>query len=136
MPYCSSEQKLAGYDEHTTEIESEDVSTDTVDLTVLIERPCSGCSSTAATGYVEISIPIEHECQAEPPEGEDDTDPEYELEGSFDAEPTDRSDPGRCGRRYLGASVSGQVRCLVCDEVIDVTGEGEDMASSFWPENH
>jgi len=67
MPYCSSDSKLAGYDELEAEITDESVDGSTLNFTIHLNRPCASCGTEAAEADLELSIEIEHECEAPDP---------------------------------------------------------------------
>lgn len=71
MPYCSSDSKLAGYDDMEAEITDESLDGTTLSFTIHLNRPCASCSTEAATANLELSFEIEHECEQPDADDED-----------------------------------------------------------------
>ena len=71
MPYCSSEQKLQGFDEPEVEIQDEDCQGGEYTATVHINRPCASCGTEAGYYDLDVSEVFEHECPVQDgaPEG-------------------------------------------------------------------
>ena len=150
MPYCSSVSKMAGFDDHTAEIDSDDVTDEEVILSVHLVRPCAECGSDADEAVLDFNLPIEHQCPDEEwDEKSGEPKPEYEETlddrtydlGNVEAEPdenverTDRhgkpiTNP-RYMKRLLGAQVSANVTCSRCGEEIELTDSEYIPASSF-----
>lgn len=144
MPYCSSDGKLAGYDEPEFEINSEEVSEPstndeattsvTVSLAVQCNWPCASCGTTSKTGELEMEVEVEHTCDLE---GDDDDEVESDFAGreftlQIDDDITyEDSGGGRYKKALQGATVTGGVTCSRCDgtESWSVT---ETQAASYY----
>lgn len=151
MARCeANDGKFAALGELTTEVESEDISGDELQVTVRCVRPCEGCGQDQATTSLEFTLTIDHSCPDE--EGEDFTDETelngetiadrtYSVDGSVEAEPLDeyqRTDRhgkpilrSRYQRHMLGAAVTATVTCSRCGQTIDVTDRETVQASGF-----
>jgi len=134
MPHCSSEGKFQGFeDEMDIQIDSADATDDEVSIDLTLNRLCAGCGTEAATANLQILIPIEHDC---PKENDEDLDHGFEIENGFDDATQIEDYTGKKGRgsrqvHMLGAQVSGTIKCVACDEEIELDGEESIRASEF-----
>jgi len=141
MPYCSSEQRLQGFDDLEAEITTEDLSDTSLSFEVHLNRPCASCGTEAGYYDLELSLDFEHECNEDNvDEDAKEDEATFELESSEvepvdDVQTTDRhgkriTNP-RYQRRLLGAQVTATIHCERCGETWDETLQDTVAASSF-----
>lgn len=140
MAYCSSTQRLAGFDEMEAEVQSEEVTDDEARFEVRLVRPCAGCSNEQATYDMELFVSLDHECPEGGLFGQAENERTFELV-STDVEPTDEYQTkdrhgkpikrARYQRHLLGAHVTANVLCNRCGEEFEVNVEDRVGASEF-----
>lgn len=153
MPYCSSEGKLAGYEECEVEIQSENVNENTAEFEVHMFRPCSSCGTESAIYDTSLEVDIEHQCKCECADPSTSTshaedchlfgeEPEYTI-SSCEASADDYmqthsrtgkllTGPMRYRKHLFAAVVTAQIECSLCSETFDVTAEERDIAASYF----
>lgn len=144
MPYCSSEQRLHGYDEPEVELQSSDYDEDDgVSAEVTIIRPCSYCGTAAATYDAEMYDTIYHDC---PFAADDDAPKGYDVEFD-DPEAEDYSQThdrrgkpiksSRYAKHLFAVRMPYTAKCRACSEDIQGFLEERDIAaSSFDADSH
>ena len=113
---CPSCHKLASLDEPEIEDQSFDVGDDEVTATVSIIRNSGCCGDEIKRADLDASMPFDHECsKADDPEAEQGFD---DAEGELEPYITGG---GRYKASYVGASGTVTVKCLACDEIVEVS---------------
>jgi hypothetical protein len=64
---CSSENKFASFDTTELEIQSDDLNGSTIDYEIHLNRPCALCGQEAASADLQLSVDIDHTCEAPDP---------------------------------------------------------------------
>jgi hypothetical protein len=141
-PNCS---KFVPFDEPEVEVNDESVNTTDLSVGVRIVLKCADCGEELKDAELtdDLDLNEEHECPDSEKQDKmrDDGEDLFELEGSLEAEGFDRyQDKDRHGkpiksrryqRHFYGANVTGQAKCLCCEEIFDVKLTLEEQASGF-----
>lgn len=136
MPYCSSEQRLHGYDEAEAEMDSSDSYQETVSASVSIIRSCSYCGAEAARYYADLEGTIDHDCEfagvEDAPEGfdVDFDDPEVEDYSTTHDRRGKRISNPRYQKHLFAVRVGYTATCRACSEIVTGDVEERDIAAS------
>lgn len=141
MPYCSSDGKLAGFDEIEAELNSSDWNGDELTAEVRLVRPCASCGDEASTYDSDLSGSIEHVCPKALDEDGNEQEPDFDIDFD-DPEVEDyyqtTSRTGRVIRnpRYqkhlFAVVVSYSGTCNLCGEPVSGSLEDRDIAASYF----
>jgi len=135
MARCADCNKFVSYGDIQTEIVSEQADDDLLTIEVRIALTCADCGAEVKETTLEFSEEINHDCEAEPGEGD-----QFEITASSADATERRQDKDRHGKpikssryakQFYGASVAAEVKCNWCGETFDVSGDVEEQASAF-----
>ena len=140
---CQSCQRFVPFADPEAELESSEISDDTVTGSIRVMLACGDCGTELKENTFDLEGEIEHEC--DPAKVDKDFDPDaseqFELESTPDVEATDRMEDKdwkgktisniRYMKRMIGAEMRATVRCNRCGEIFTVEASDEEQASGF-----
>ena len=134
---CLSCNKFVSYDEPEVEVQSGNVSGETVNGTVRIVLKCAECGEELKDVELDYDLLIEHECK----KCKDGETPEFEIESEVEGEPNEHFQQNdrhgnpiklaRYRKHFYGADLTGTVKCSKCGEKITVEGDVSEQASGL-----
>lgn len=137
MARCPDCNKFVSYDlPHTVEEkQGPEVDGENVTASVRLVLNCGECYTELKEANLDLEAEVKHECSVLDPEDEE-TGPDYELVDddnlSNEWEATDRTEgKGRGQRTFYGASLTTKVKCVHCEEEVEVELADDVQASNF-----